>query len=137
MRINPHLTFDGQCEAAFRLYESCLGGQVSQTMRFGDAPALDWVPADWGDKILHGTLALEDQVLTGGDVPPDRYEKPQGFWVLLSVSVAADADRIFATLSDQGAVHLPLAETFWALRFGMVVDRFGTPWMIQCGKPAP
>jgi PhnB protein len=76
--------------------------------------------------------------LTGADVPPESYQKPQGFSVLLNIGAQAeaDADRIFKALAENGAVQMPIQETFWALRFGMLVDQFGTPWMINCGKPA-
>jgi PhnB protein len=136
MRLNPHLNFNGQCEAAFQLYSSCLGGQITMMMRYGDSPAAEHVPPDWRDKIIHATISLGDQVLTAADAPPEHYQKPQGFSVLLNISDAAEADRIFQTLAEKGAVRMPVQETFWALRFGMLVDQFGTPWMINCGKPA-
>ena len=136
MQLNPHLHFNGQCEAAFKFYEKCLGGKIVVLMTYGESPAVEQTPPDWGNKIIHGTLALGDQVLTGADVPPDEYEKPKGFYVLLNVGGAAEADRIFNALAEMGAVQMPVQETFWALRFGMLVDQFGTPWMINCGKPA-
>jgi PhnB protein len=79
---------------------------------------------------------LGDHVLTGADAPPEHYQKPQGFSVLLHIGDAAEADRIFKTLAENGTVQMPIQETFWALRFGMLVDQFGTPWMINCGKPS-
>lgn len=75
-------------------------------------------------------------MLTGGDVLPGRYQKPQGFSVLLDANNGAEADRIFAALAENGTVQLPIGETFWAQRFGMVVDQFGVPWMVNCGRPA-
>jgi PhnB protein len=74
--------------------------------------------------------------LTGADVSPESYQKPQGFSVSLQIRNAAEADRIFEALAENGAVQMPVQETFWALRFGMLVDQFGTPWIINCGKPA-
>ena len=91
---------------------------------------------DWREKIFHATFALDDQVLTGADAPPGHYQKPQGFFVTLNVSDAVEADRLFETLAEKGAVQMPIQETFWAVRFGMLVDQFGMPWMINCGKPA-
>jgi PhnB protein len=91
---------------------------------------------DRRSKIPHATLALGDNRLTGADVPLDSYQKPQGFSVSLQIANSAEADRIFKALAENGEVHMPIQETFWALRFGMVVDRFGTPWIINCGKPA-
>jgi PhnB protein len=136
MRLNPHLTFNGQCEAAFRFYEKCLGGETAVMMTYGDSPMAGQTPPNWREKILHATLALGDNRLTGGDAPADQYQKPQGFCVLLGLDDAAEADCIFAALAERGTVQMPIQETFWALRFGMLVDQFGTPWMINCGKPA-
>ena len=136
MRLNPHLTFNGQCQAAFEFYKKCLGGEIVMMMRYGDSPLAEITSPEWGKKIIHATFALGEYVLTGADAPPERYQKPQGFSVLLHLGSAAEADRIFKTLAEKGMVQMPLQETFWALRFGMLVDQFGTPWMINCGKPA-
>jgi PhnB protein len=136
MQLSPYLAFDGQCEAAFKCYEECLGGKIVMMMRYGESPMADQTPPDWREKVLHVTLAVNDQVLSGADAPPGRYQKPQGFSVTLSLGDPAEAERIFKTLAEKGTVQMPIQETFWALRFGMVVDRFGTPWMINCGKPA-
>ncbi|MFZ0334060.1 MAG: VOC family protein [Candidatus Acidiferrales bacterium] len=135
MRLRPHLNFDGKCEAAFKFYENCLGGKITFMMTYGDSPMAAQTQPDWQKKIIHATLAVGDQVLTGADAPPGYYQKPQGFSVTLNVSDAAEADRIFNALSEKGVVQMPVQETFWALRFGMFVDQFGTPWMINCGKP--
>jgi len=136
MQLNPHLAFNGQCEAAFKFYEKCLGGKIIFMMTYGDSPVAEQTPPGRHKKIIHATCALGDQRLTGADVPPESYQKPQGFSVLLNVGAAAEADRIFRTLAEEGTVQMPVQETFWALRFGMVVDQFGAPWIIQCGKPA-
>ena len=136
MRLNPYLTFNGQCEAAFRFYEKCLGGKIVMLMTYGDSPMAEQTPPDWRKKIIHATLAVSDYVLQGADVLPEHYQKPQGFAVLLNIGAAAEADRIFRTLAEDGTVRIPLQEAFWAQRFGMLVDQFGTPWTINCGKPA-
>jgi PhnB protein len=136
MQLNPHLTFNGRCEAAFQFYEKCLGGKILFMMTYGESPMAEQTPAGWRKKIIHATFAMGDHRLTGADVPPERYEKPQGLSVMLSIGAAAEADRIFKALSENGAVQMPVQETFWALRFGMFIDQFGTPWMINCGKPA-
>jgi PhnB protein len=135
MQLNPHLGFNGQCEAAFKFYEKCLRGKIVTLMTFGDSPMAEQMPSAWRGKIIHATVAMGDQRLTGGDVPPESYQKPQGFYVLLNVGDAAEADRIFKALAENGVVQMPVQQTFWALRFGMLVDQFGTPWMINCGKP--
>jgi PhnB protein len=136
VQCNAHLTFDGQCEAAFRFYAQCLGGKVVLLLTFGNSPMADRTPPEWHGRILHATLVFGDQQLTGADAFPNQYRRPQGFNVLLHIEDTAEAERIFAALADKGTVEMPIAETFWARRFGMVVDRFGTPWMINCGDGA-
>jgi PhnB protein len=136
MRLNPHLAFDGRCAAAFEFYEKCLGGKIVTMLTYGDSPMAGQTPPGWRNKVLHATLALGDHVLTGADVIAEQYQKPQGFSVLLQVDAVAEAERIFKTLAENGVVQVPLEETFWASRFGMVVDQFGTPWMINCGNAA-
>ena len=134
MQLNPYLTFNGQCEAAFKFYEQCLGGKIAGMWTHAGTPAESQVPAEWRNKILHATLHVGDGALQGADVPPDQYEWPKGFSVTLSLKDAAQAEHIFHALTEDGTVTLPIQETFWAVRFGMLVDRFGIPWMINCGK---
>ena len=136
MQLNPYLTFNGQCEAAFKFYEQCLGGKIEAMMPHAGTPAEEHVPVEWRDKIMHARLAVGDGVLMGSDAPPERYEKPRGFSVSLQVKDPAQAERAFHALAEGGAVQMPIQPTFWAARFGMLVDRFGTPWMINCDKPA-
>ena len=89
-------------------------------------------PPERHNKILHARLVVGDNVSMGSDAPPERYEKPQGFSVTLGVDTPAEAERIFKALSEKGTLHMPLQETFWAVRFGMLVDQFDIPWMINC-----
>jgi len=135
MQLNPHLSFNGQCEAAFRFYEKCLGGKIVVMMTYGESPMAEQTPVGSRGKIIHATLAFNGHRLTGADVFPGSYEKPQGFSVFLSITTVEEAERIFNTLVQNGTVQVPLQQTFWALRFGMLVDQFGTPWLINCGKP--
>jgi len=134
--LNPHLTFNGQCEEAFKFYEKCLGGKIVLMMKWGGTPAGEHVPPEWRDKIMHATFALGDRLLAGVDSPPDGYQKPQGFYVILEPGDAVEAELIFNGLAENAVVQMPLQETFWALRYGALVDRFGTPWEINCGRPA-
>ena len=92
----------------------------------------DHVPADWQDKVMHGSLTVGEQVLMGGDVAPDRYEEPRGFSLSLQIKSTTDAERLFFELAKDGRIVLPLEKTFWAARFGMIVDRFGIQWLINC-----
>ena len=136
MQLYPHLTFNGQCEAAFKFYESCLGGKIVFMMTNADSPMAEQTPSDWRNKIMHATFALGDQMFSGSDALPDLYQKPQGFVMQFNVGDTAAADRIFQSLAENGVVQTPLQETFWALRFGALVDQFGTPWAINCEKAA-
>jgi len=132
MQMNPYLSFKGECEAAFNFYAQCLGGQPGSIFRYAGTPLADQVPADWSDKVMHGSLTVGGQMLMGGDVAPDRYEEPKGFSLSLQITSTDDAERIFHALAKDGRVVVPLAQTFWATRFGMVVDRFGIPWLVNC-----
>ena len=132
MEMNTYLTFNGQCEAAFKFYERALGGKIEVMLTHEGTPAAEHVPPEWRTKILHASMRVGDQVLMASDAPPGRYEKPQGFSVSLNVDQAADAERLFGALAEEGRVEMPLEQTFWAERFGMLVDRFGIPWMVNC-----
>jgi PhnB protein len=132
MQLNPYLTFDGQCDAAFKFYEKCLGGKIVAMLPHAGTPAEQHVPAEWRHKIMHARLAIGDEVLMGSDAPPDHFAKPQGFSVALQIKDPASAERIFHALAEKGTVRMPMQQTFWAIRFGMCVDRFGIPWMVNC-----
>jgi PhnB protein len=133
MQANPYLSFDGQCEAAFKFYEQYLGAKPGAIFHYAGTPFADQAPADWGNKVMHGNLTIGDLELMAADVTPDRYEPPKGFSLSLHIETVADAERIFGALSEGGRVVMALEKTFWADRFGMVVDRFGIPWLINCG----
>ena len=135
MQVNPYLMFTGQCEAAFTFYAKCLGGKIEAMLPHEGTPAAEGVPPEWRKKILHACLRLGDGVLMASDAPPAYHEKPQGFSVSLQVKQPAEAERIFHALAENGTVTMPLQETFWAVRFGMLVDQFGIPWMINCPRP--
>ncbi|MDF1586412.1 VOC family protein [Marinimicrococcus flavescens] len=136
MQLSPYLSFDGQCEAAFSFYQTCTGGEILTMLAWENSPMADQTPPGWGSKILHARMRLGNGILMGGDGPPDRHEPMKGFSVTLGIEEPAEAERIFAMLAEGGIVRMPLQETFWALRFGMLVDRFGTPWMVNCERPA-
>ena len=132
MHVNVYLSFKGQCEAAFTFYEQCLGGQLGPIFRYAGTPLADTVPAEWQGKVMHGSVTVGEQVLMGADVVPDRYEEPKGFSLSLHMKSVREADHVFHELAKDGRVVLPLEKTFWADRFGMLIDRFGIPWMINC-----
>ena len=130
MQINPYLTFNGQCEAAFKFYERCLGGKIDALIPHAGTPAEEHTPPEWRNKILHAHLTAGQAVLMGSDDP--NYQPPKGLSVSLQVKTPEDAERIFAALSEKGTVRLPIQQTFFSPRFGMLTDQFGVPWMINC-----
>jgi PhnB protein len=136
MQLNPMLSFNGDCEAAFKFYEQCLGGKIQTLMTWGDSPMAEQVPAEWRDRIIHVTLIAGEGALLGNDAPPDRYEKPSGLSVTIQLEDPAEGERIFNALAENGSIQMPFQKTFWAAGFGMCVDRFGIPWMVNCGQPA-
>jgi len=135
MQLNPYISFDGRCAAAFKFYETCLKGKIVAMVTFGDTPMAEQSPPGWRDKIAHARLTVGDYVLMGSDASPEHYKKPQGFQVTINVDEPTEAERIFHALAEGGTVQMPIAETFWARRFGMLADKFGIPWMINCEKP--
>lgn len=136
MQLNPYLSFNGQCGAAFKFYEKCLSGKLATISTFGESPMADQVPPEWHNRIIHARLLVGDNLLMGSDNPPGQEEETKGFSVALGVEDPAEAERVFNALAEKGSVKMPLQETFWALRFGMLVDQFGIPWMINCEKAA-
>jgi PhnB protein len=136
MQLSPYLFFNGDCEEAFKFYAQCLGGKIEGMLTHAGTPAEAQVPPEWRDKILHARLTIGDQVLMASDAPPGRYDQPKGFSVSIQIKDPAEAERIFQALSENGTVQMPIAETFWAARFGMLVDRFGIPWMVNCERAA-
>ena len=132
MQMQPYVNFKGQCEAAFRFYERCLGGQLGPIFRYAGTSMANQVPADWQDKVMHASVGIGGQELMGADVVPERYEVPRGFSLSLHMTSTTEAERIFAMMATDGTVEMPLEKTFWAARFGVVVDQFGIRWLINC-----
>jgi len=117
---------------AVSFYEQCLGAKPGGIFRYAGSPMADQAPADWGDKVMHGSVTVGDQVLMGADVVAAQYEAPKGITLSLQMNSTADAERVFHELAQGGRVVMPLEKTFWAERFGVLVDRFGIPWQINC-----
>lgn len=136
MQLNPYLLFNGQCEEAFKFYEKCLGGKIEAMFTFGGSPMAQQVPAEWGSKVMHACLKIDGMSLLGSAPPPGRYQQPQGFSVSLSVKEPAETERIFNALAENGTVQMPIQKTFWSVRFGMLVDQFGIPWILNCEQAA-
>jgi PhnB protein len=136
MELSPYLNFNGQCAAAFKFYEQVLGGKIVMMQTHGESPMKDNVPADWHNKVIHARLEFGGKALMGTDAPPSHYATPQGIFVSISVAAPADAERIFNALAKDGKVTMPFQKTFWSAGFGMAVDRFAIPWMVNCEQPA-
>jgi PhnB protein len=136
MELNPciNLAFDGQCEAAFKFYERCLSGKITYMLTWGDSPMAKDASPEWAGKIAHATLFIGNTRFQGSDPAPGSYETPKGFCIMLHPN-EADAERLFADLSEGGTIRMPLQKTFWAARFGVLTDRFGIPWALNCEKP--
>ena len=130
MQTVPYLNFDGDCRAAFTFYQQVLGGELQITSH-GDSPIAGEVPAEWHDRVMHARLDADGATLMASDYPPGEHAKPKGMSVALHVESPAEAERIFHALAEGGTVTMPIAQTFWSERFGMLVDRFGIPWMIN------
>ena len=132
MQLHPYLLFNGNCAEAFKFYEQTLGGKIENIVNFNGTPAAEQAPPEWGDKVLHATLAIGDERLLGSDAPPGHYEQPKGFSVSLSLSDRDKGERIFNALAEGGTTMMPFSKTFWAAGFGMCTDRFGIPWIVNC-----
>lgn len=134
MQLNTYLHFNGNCDEAFKFYEQVLGGKIEMRSSYGDSPAGAQSPEAMKNKVIHARIRIGDTLVMGSDTPPERFDKPQGFSLSLRTPDAAGADKLFAALGAGGEVRAPIMETFFAHRFGMLVDKFGVPWMVLCEK---
>ena len=135
MRLNTYLNFGGNCEQAFRFYERHLGGEISMIMRRAEQPNQPVTWPGWEQSIQYAVLKLGETELMGADVQPDRFKPMRSAYLSLTVDGVEEAERIYALLSDGGEVFMPMQETFFAFRFAMLRDTFGTSWMILALKP--
>ena len=134
MTMNTYVNFAGKCAEAFRFYEQRLGGTITMLMTHAEAPNPTRVPAEWRDLVLHARMSIGGTELMGADIP--NAQPMRSAYLSLSVDSDAEAERIFSALSDGGEVFMPLAETFFATRFGQCRDRYGINWMIARERPA-
>jgi PhnB protein len=130
MRLDIYLNYAGTCEEAFRLYEKELGGKITMIRRHADAPNPN-IPADWKEKVLHAQIELGNATLMGADVP--TAQPVRSAYVSLTVDSVKEAERLYEVLQQGGEVFMKMDETFFAKRFGMLRDRFGTSWMLLHG----
>ena len=131
---SSYLLFDGNCREAFEWYAEVLGGTIIMMLTGAESPVAEEIPAEFADKIMHVSLQVRNWMLMGSDCPPGMFAKPQGFHVQIAFEDEQQAEATFNQLAEGGLVQMPFEPTFWAKRFGMLVDRFGIPWMLNCGQ---
>jgi len=134
MKLNPYLAFDGDCREAFEFYQKALGGHISFIQTIGESPMASSMPPEEHGRIMHVTLQIGDQVLQGADAPPGLFTKPAGFCVATEFEDVAEGERVFNALAQSGTVQMAFQPTFWAKGFGMLIDQFGTPWIVNAGQ---
>ena len=135
MKLNPYIMFtDGNCRNALSFYETALGGRTVSSMTFAEAPGDAPVGAEWGDMVMHAQFEAAGISLFACDSPPEYQETAAGISLTLTVDTPQEAERMFAALSDGANVTMPIDETIWASRFGMLTDRYGISWMVSCDK---
>lgn len=135
MKLYTYLNYSGKCQEAFRFYEQHLGGKITMMMTHGQGPNANDGPPDWKNAILHARMTIGETELMGADIP--NSQPMRSAYLTLIVSGIEEAERIYATLADGGEVFMPMAETFFAVRFAQLRDKFGTSWMILHERPRP
>jgi PhnB protein len=137
VQLHTYLNYGGNCEEAFKFYERNLGGRITMLMRHADAPAQPpgTLPPDWGRAVLHARITIGGTEVLGADIPPDRFQPMRSAYLTLTLDSDSEAERVFKLLSDGGQIFMPMEETFFASRFAMLRDKFGTSWMLLHPKP--
>ena len=135
MILNTFLNFGGNCEQAFRFYEQHLGGEITMLMRRAEQPDQPVTWPGWEQSVQYAIMKVGETELMGSDVAPERFQPMRSAYLSLTVDSAEEAERIYTLLSDGGEVFMAMEETFFAVRFGMLRDKFGTSWMVLAPKP--
>ena len=128
--LNPYVFYNGNCEAAFKHYEKTLGGKIEVLLRNEQAPPEMPTPPERKQKIMHGRISINSQVVMASDAPPDHFHNPQGFSLSLTINDPKEAERKFKALCEGGSINMPWSKTFFSKGFGMGIDPFGIPWMV-------
>ena len=134
MKLHTYLNYGGNCRQAFQFYEQHLGGTITMMMTHGQQPGANVAP-EWKDAVLHARITLGETELLGSDVPPEHFQPMRSAYLSLTVDSIEDAERIHGLLAEGGQIFMPMQETFFAFRFSMLRDRFGTSWMIVNPRP--
>jgi len=132
MQVNPYLFYNGNCEAALKFYAKVLGARIEDMLTYETGPAEMPIPPEWRKKVMHARISIDGEVIMASDAPPGNFHQPQGFAVSLQVDDPGDAERRFRALAEGGTVNVAFGKTFFSRGFGMCVDQFGTPWMVNC-----
>jgi PhnB protein len=137
MRLYTYLNYGGNCADAFRFYEKHLGGKITMLMKHGEAPDQSQVRPELKDAVLHARMTIGGTEISAADVPPDRFQPMRSAYLSLSLDSSEDVERVYALLGEGGQIFMPIEETFFATRFAMLRDRFGTSWMLLHERPRP
>lgn len=135
MHLFSHLNFGGNCEAAFHFYEAHLGGRITTILRVRDLPPHVPPPPGSPDAVIHARMDIAGVELIGNDVPPAYFEPVRSSYLYLSLDSVEEAERVYAALSAEGEIGIPMHESFFAPRFAQVRDRFGVLWSILYRHP--
>lgn len=135
MKIIAYVNFDGDCREAFERYANIFGARIDMMLSVADTPAAPSFPPERQNQIMHARLSIGGATLMGSDWLMGPASKIQGATVSLNVNSVDEAERIFAALAEGGTVTMPLQKTFWAEQFGMLTDKSGVPFMINCEAP--
>jgi len=137
MKLYTYLNYGGNCRQAFEFYAEQLGGRITSLTTFGELPDPGGVPLEWQEAVVHARIELGETVVMGADITPDRFQPMRSAYLSLLLDSVAEAERLYALLADGGQVFMPMEETFFAHRFAMLRDRFGTSWMLLYERAAP
>ena len=135
MKVLTYLNYGGNCRQAFEFYQQHLGGKITMLTTHGEQPDASKVPPDWKNAVLHARIDIGGTTILGADIPPDRFQPMRSAYLSLMTDTADEADLAYALLTDGGQIFMPMAETFFAKRFAMLRDRFGTSWMLLHARP--
>jgi PhnB protein len=130
MKVYTYLNYGGNCRQAFEFYAEHLGGKITMLTTHGEVPDPSKVPAAWRNAVLHARIDLGDTTILGADIPPERFQPMRSAYLTLMLDSVDEAERIYALLTDGGEIFMKMEETFFARRFAMLRDRFGTSWML-------
>ena len=135
MKLYTYLNYGGTCRQAFEFYEKHLGGKITMLTTHGEQPDQSRVPENWKNAVLHARIDIGGTTILGADIPPDRFQPMRSAYLSLMLDSNAEAERVYALLSEGGEIFMKMEETFFAQRFAMLRDRFGTSWMLLHERP--